>query len=164
MGDQWEFHVIQNVSIYTVQTYREFSFLFLKRRGRSKKAHSECKHGLWQIHLNLTRSFSINPLLVNVCPTLKKKNLYFVVSHTKNILFFPTGLPKTKCNRLISVPLPPPPPPQRLMKFSDIAFWLIALLSCPSLLDKSEYSFYEGNGPVRSPITPVPIVNNLQVI
>ena len=46
MGDQWEFHVIQNVSIYTVQTYREFSFLFLKRRGRSKKAHSECKHGL----------------------------------------------------------------------------------------------------------------------
>ena len=93
---------------------------------------------------------------------LKKKNLYFVVSHTKNILFFPTGLPKTKCNRLISVPLPPPP--QRLMKFSDIAFWLIALLSCPSLLDKSEYSFYEGNGPVRSPITPVPIVNNLQVI
>lgn len=35
MGDQWEFHVNQNVSIYTVQTYREFSFLFLKRRGRS---------------------------------------------------------------------------------------------------------------------------------
>ena len=46
MGDQWEFHVIQNVSIYTVQTYREFSFLFLKRRERSKKAHNECKHGL----------------------------------------------------------------------------------------------------------------------
>ena len=29
--------------------------------------------------------------------------------------------------------------------------------------DKSEYSFFEGNGPVRTPITPVPIVNNLQV-
>ena len=93
---------------------------------------------------------------------LKKKIVFCGFSHKKHI-FFPTGLPKTKCNRLISVPLPPPPP-QRLMKFSDIAFWLIALLSCPSLLDKSEYSFYEGNGPVRSPITPVPIVNNLQVI
>ena len=97
--------------------------------------------------------------------TLHKKNLVFCGFSHKKHTFFPTGLPKTKCNRLISVPLPPPlPPPQRLMKFSDIAFWLIALLSCPSLLDKSEYSFYEGNGPVRSPITPVPIVNNLQVI
>ena len=91
MGDQWEFHVIQNVSIYTVQTYREFSFLFLKRRGRSKKAHSECKHGLRQIHLNLTRSFSINPLLVNVCPTLKKKKHVFCGFSHKKHTFFSNG-------------------------------------------------------------------------
>lgn len=164
MGDQWEFHVIQNVSIYTVQTYREFSFLFLKRRGRNKKAHSECKHGLWQIHLNLTRSFSINPLLVNVCPTLKKKTCILWFLTQKTYFFFQRVCLKLNVTDLYLFHCRPPPPPQRLMKFSDIAFWLIALFSCPSLLDKSEYSFYEGNGPVRSPITPVPIVNNLQVI
>ena len=112
--------------------------------------------------LTLLIPFRSTLYLLMFTPLLKKKNCILWFLTQKTYFFFQRVCLKLNVTDLYMFHCRPPP--QRLMKFSDIAFWLIALLSCPSLLDKSEYSFYEGNGPVRSPITPVPIVNNLQVI
>ncbi|XP_068690553.1 recombining binding protein suppressor of hairless-like isoform X3 [Montipora foliosa] len=59
--------------------------------------------------------------------------------------------------RIIQFQSMPCPKDQNKEMINDRASWTIIST------DKSEYSFFEGNGPVRTPITPVPIVNNLQL-
>ena len=57
---------------------------------------------------------------------------------------------------LIFQATPCPKEPNREM-LNDGANWTIIST------DKVEYQFYEGMGPVRSPVTPVPVVHSLQV-
>ena len=63
------------------------------------------------------------------------------ICHSKNIIFQATPCPKEPMKEMLN----------------DGASWTIIST------DKVEYSYFEGMGPVRSPVTPIPTVHNLHV-
>ena len=60
-------------------------------------------------------------------------------------------------NKYFSLQATPCPKEPNKEMLSDGAIWTIISTS------KVEYQFYEGMGPTRSPVTPVPVVHSLHV-
>jgi len=89
----------------------------------------------------------------NVPELVTRKN--HTVSGTLKDFFFIEEISfKNKCKIIQASPCPKDPSKETL---NDGANWTIIST------DKVEYQFFEGMGPVQTPVTPVPVVNSLHV-